>query len=171
MRLSSISWNLLGYFCNNQLGQSHCYLKTCRLCVRFTVSRWPNRFFTPIPPIQPNRSQIPEFGLRADWSSRFLSGHFFHLVNLGCTQKLSPIPHNSIAQNGSHKFNWMIASSCPDSILSHYWGEIKGVDKLLPSQEPGSVHLSTLKESTQAWLTDRKIKGFYTGLFVLFDLQ
>jgi len=28
--------------------------------------------------------------------------------------------------------------------------------------EPGSVHLSTLKESTQAWLTDRKIKGFYT---------
>jgi len=24
------------------------------------------------------------------------------------------------------------------------------------------VHLSTLKESTQAWLTDRKIKGFYT---------
>ena len=32
------------------------------------------------------------------------------------------------------------------------------------TQEPGSVHLSTLKESTQAWLTDRKIKGFYTGL-------
>jgi len=28
--------------------------------------------------------------------------------------------------------------------------------------EPGSVHLATLKESTQAWLTDRKIKGFYT---------
>lgn len=28
--------------------------------------------------------------------------------------------------------------------------------------EPGSVHLSTLKESTQAWLTDKKIKGFYT---------
>ena len=26
------------------------------------------------------------------------------------------------------------------------------------SQEPGSVHLSTLKDSTQAWLTDRKIK-------------
>ena len=26
------------------------------------------------------------------------------------------------------------------------------------------MHLSTLKESTQAWLTDRKIKGFYTGL-------
>ena len=34
------------------------------------------------------------------------------------------------------------------------------------TQEPGSVHLSTLKESTQAWLTDRKIKGFYTGLFL-----
>merc|ERR1719450_2101364 len=28
--------------------------------------------------------------------------------------------------------------------------------------EPGSVHLATLKESTQAWLTDKKIKGFYT---------
>jgi len=28
--------------------------------------------------------------------------------------------------------------------------------------EPGSVHLATLKESTQAWLNDRKIKGFYT---------
>jgi len=28
--------------------------------------------------------------------------------------------------------------------------------------EPGSVHLATLKESTQAWLTDRKVKGFYT---------
>jgi len=29
-------------------------------------------------------------------------------------------------------------------------------------EEPGSVHLSTLKESTQAWLTERKVKGFYT---------
>jgi len=28
--------------------------------------------------------------------------------------------------------------------------------------EPGSLHLATLKESTQAWLNDRKIKGFYT---------
>merc|ERR1719431_1191585 len=28
--------------------------------------------------------------------------------------------------------------------------------------EPGSVHLATLKESTQAWLADRKIKGFFT---------
>lgn len=28
--------------------------------------------------------------------------------------------------------------------------------------EPGSVHLATLKESTQVWLADRKIKGFYT---------
>eukprot|EP00092_Neocalanus_flemingeri_P012452 GFUD01013425.1.p1 GENE.GFUD01013425.1~~GFUD01013425.1.p1 ORF type:complete len:1079 (+),score=254.39 GFUD01013425.1:143-3379(+) len=28
--------------------------------------------------------------------------------------------------------------------------------------EPGSVHLATLKESTQTWLTDKKIKGFYT---------
>jgi solute carrier family 12 sodium/potassium/chloride transporter 2 len=28
--------------------------------------------------------------------------------------------------------------------------------------EPGSVHLATLKESTQAWLADRKIKGFIT---------
>jgi len=29
-------------------------------------------------------------------------------------------------------------------------------------QEPGSVHLSTLRESTQTWLTERKVKGFYT---------
>lgn len=28
--------------------------------------------------------------------------------------------------------------------------------------EPGSLHLPTLKESTQAWLNDRKVKGFYT---------
>ena len=32
---------------------------------RFTVSRWADPFFTPIPPpIQPGCSQIPEFGLR-----------------------------------------------------------------------------------------------------------
>lgn len=29
-------------------------------------------------------------------------------------------------------------------------------------KEPGSKHLATLKESTQAWLVEHKIKGFYT---------
>ena len=29
-------------------------------------------------------------------------------------------------------------------------------------QEPGKKHLATLKESTQAWLVEHKIKGFYT---------
>ena len=29
-------------------------------------------------------------------------------------------------------------------------------------QPPGSIHLPTQKESTQAWMNERKIKGFYT---------
>ena len=47
--------------------------------------------------------------------------------------------------------------------------DIEAANRIINNvQEPGSVHLATLKESTQAWLNDRKIKGFYTGLFVSF---
>ena len=41
------------------------YTRKRTLRARFTASRWPDPFFTPIPPpIQPGCSQIPEFGLR-----------------------------------------------------------------------------------------------------------
>ena len=52
-----------GYFCNWVKAPVTWSREMCRLC--FTVSRWPDRFFTPISPILPNCSQIPEFGLRA----------------------------------------------------------------------------------------------------------
>ena len=70
--------------------------------------------------------------------------------------------------NGSHLGDFR---PLRDLFKLGFWGEITfalGMIYGIPSQEPGSVHLSTLKESTQAWLTDRKIKGFYTGLSVSF---